>query len=302
MSQFCKYALGRFMYVLQSFCHFLTYQNCTSLLKMPRTFSNPNVHKLVVLHKASLIHTVTTDPISSSGTECQTDFLNKAEHITSNIYIKCRVLTLSLCVTKPRLWEGSFEIGFFPPWAPLAEHRTDDQFRQINIAPVQLTVTQIYISWTHGMPGCRTTAQGGPTSLVGPEQAGAHGKGSASSTSSCMEQPPSPLLAWGYTLVSSRQLSGTLYLDYTLVNILISSSPDGLIPWLRLRHAWALASWGSIKRSEKWHGDLGKKHPQDKRWSHLCLWYFSLKLGTRNPARSCLCAMGIRYQHLYLHL
>lgn len=84
----------------------------------------------------------------------------------------------------------------------------------------------------------------------------------ASFPSSCMEQTPSPLQAGGYTLVSSRQLSGTLYLDYTLVNILISSSPDGLIPWLRLRHAWVLASWGSIKRSLKWHGQRGEKNPK----------------------------------------
>jgi len=70
---------------------------------MPRTFSNPDVHKLMVLHKATLIYALTTDPISLSVTERQTDFLNKAERITSNIYIKCRVLTLSLYVTNPRL-------------------------------------------------------------------------------------------------------------------------------------------------------------------------------------------------------
>lgn len=66
-------------------------------------FSNLDVHKLVALHKATLIYALTMDPISPSVTECQADFLNKAEHITSNIYIKCRVLTLSLCVTNPRL-------------------------------------------------------------------------------------------------------------------------------------------------------------------------------------------------------
>lgn len=117
IAQLHVYALGwRFTntYIPQSFCHFLTYQNCTSLLKMPRIFSNLNVHKSVVLHKATLIYALTTDPISSSVTECQTDFLNKAEHITSNIYIKCRVLTPSLCVTDPRLWEGNSEMGFFP--------------------------------------------------------------------------------------------------------------------------------------------------------------------------------------------
>lgn len=79
--------------------------------------------------------------------------------------------------------------------------------------------------------------------------------------------PLSPLLAQGYTLVSSRQLSWTLHLDYILVNILISSSPDGLIPWLRLRHAWALASWGSIKRSDmvNWEKKTHKTHNH-----HIC--------------------------------
>lgn len=85
------------------FLIFFTHQNHTTLLKMSRACSNLRVHKLVVLHKAALIHALTTDPISSPVPECQTDFSNKAEQITSNIYIEHRALTLSLCVTNSRL-------------------------------------------------------------------------------------------------------------------------------------------------------------------------------------------------------
>lgn len=75
--------MGKMFHVsvtLQTFCQLSsTYLNCTSLPKMPRTFSNFNMHKLVVLHKAALIYALTMDLISSSVTERQTDFLNKAE-------------------------------------------------------------------------------------------------------------------------------------------------------------------------------------------------------------------------------
>lgn len=98
--------LGKMFHVhvtLQTFCCFSSMDpNCTSLPKMPRTFSNFNMHKFLVLHKAALTYTLTMDPISSSVTECQTDFLNKAEHIVSNIYIIHRTLTLSLHITNPQ--------------------------------------------------------------------------------------------------------------------------------------------------------------------------------------------------------
>lgn len=58
-----------------------------------------------------------------------------------------------------------------------------------------------------------------------------------------------------------RQLSGTQYCDYSLVNILISPSPAGFIPWLRLRHAQVLTSWGSIRRDES-DVNWEKKNPK----------------------------------------
>lgn len=105
----------------------------------------------MVLHKATLIYALTMDPISSSVTECQTDFLNKAEHIISNIYIICRALTLSLHITNPRLRRG-FWNWLFLHEALLAEHETDNQFGQINITPVQL------IKW-HGFTSAECTAR-----------------------------------------------------------------------------------------------------------------------------------------------
>lgn len=110
--------MGKMFHVrvtLQTFCQLSsTYLNCTSLPKMPRTFSNFNMHKLVVLHKAALIYALTMDLISSSVTERQTDFLNKAEHIISNMYIIHRTLSLSLHITNPQQ-EGAPEpeIGFY---------------------------------------------------------------------------------------------------------------------------------------------------------------------------------------------
>lgn len=85
-----------------------------------------------------------------------------------------------------------------------------------------------------------------------------------------------------------RQLSGTQYCDYSLVNILISPSPAGFIPWLRLRHAQVLTSWGSIRRDES---DVN----WEKKTPNLVMVFvpliFLTHVGKQKPCQTSVCCV-----------
>lgn len=143
-------------------------------------------------------------------------------------------------------------------------------------------VTQIYISWSS-------------LSLNIAQQLKPCGTGASKRTwwGLCKLLPhrAAPFTPWagGYTSVSSQSLSGTLHLEYTPVNMLIFSSLDGLIPWVRLRHAWALASWGSIKRSDMVNWE--KKPTKQVAITFVPL-LFLTQVGNHESCQMCVCCVG----------